>query len=63
METSAFHVHLSQKQANVIEKYLKAGDDAKQVKWITIDEATDEFNHLYANHKQLLLLAKPKSRY
>ncbi|HOU36203.1 MAG TPA: NUDIX domain-containing protein, partial [Candidatus Omnitrophota bacterium] len=50
METTAVHLHLTPEKAVTIR--LKAGDDAKEVKWIRFNE--EILDHLYASHGDFL---------
>ena len=49
IETVAVHRHCD---AFLAERLcLKSGDDAADVKWMTIDDANPEYQNLYASHK------------
>jgi ADP-ribose pyrophosphatase len=50
METDAYHLHLTTKQAKAIT--LKADDDAKEVKWMVCDQKNIE--ELYASHSSVV---------
>lgn len=52
METSAYHIHLTNEQAN---QTLRAGDDARDALWIDINE--ENLNNLYASHSELVYKA------
>ena len=53
METSAYHFHID--DAELAEKLtLAAGDDAKHVRWLDVDDAVPEFKALYASHRAIV---------
>ena len=37
--------------------HWQAGDDAARVKWLEVDEKSDEYRKLYASHKSMVDLA------
>lgn len=53
METTAKHLHLGEDQARKLT--LEAGDDAKAVRWLKIDE--EALSNLYASHGPMILKA------
>lgn len=66
IETCAFQYdwpeslkHLTKEE---IEKVFVGGSDAVEVKWIPIREGNTEFDHLYASHKSMVLLAMKQRR-
>ena len=49
IETTAYHFHCDKKVASLLT--LEAGDDAQSVKWVNIAPDSDDYNNLYASHK------------
>jgi len=52
IETTAMHFHCEQEMGEML--YLEAGDDAARVKWLEVNEKSDEYLKLYASHKQMI---------
>jgi hypothetical protein len=50
METTAKHLHLAAETADMMD--LKAGDDARAVRWLRLEEKT--VRNLYASHCSLI---------
>ena len=59
METTAVHYHCTEELGDMLQ--FNAGDDAAEVKWMTIND--DNLNKLYASHKSMVLLASAELTY
>ena len=59
IESCVFHAHLSADDAAALTPLLKAGDDAKEVRWMAVsaEGESDEMKKLYASHKLIVQLA------
>lgn len=55
IETTAKHFHCSEELAKQLDNIgLKAGSDARSVKWLDISEKNPEYKNLYADHKLMV---------
>lgn len=57
LETSVFLFNINKPQRDKLLKTMVAGDDAKSIKLIDIDENNKKYKHLYANHKEFVEIA------
>lgn len=53
METVAVHFECDDELGEKL-NFLRAGDDAVDVKWLDVDQTNDEYNKLYASHRELV---------
>lgn len=60
MESYCLHYHLSPDVASELTPYLRAGDDARAVRWMKIDPNQTEFQQLYASHRPIIERAAEK---
>merc|ERR1712224_765285 len=58
METVAFHFHCSAELGELLP--LEAGDDAKNVTWLDVDESDLRYKNLYADQRKWLCLVKAR---
>lgn len=57
IETCVYLFILNENQRNFLIKNMNAGDDAKSITLIDIDENNKYYNSLYANHKEFVNIA------
>lgn len=59
METWCMHYHIPPQSplAEMLSLGLRAGDDASEVEWLTIQEGNERFGSLYASHKSMVMKA------
>ena len=60
METTAYHFHCDPTAAGMLK--LHAGDDAAKVKWVDISADSDDYNNLYASHKDWVDMIEKRVR-
>jgi hypothetical protein len=60
IESYAMHFHLSPSVAAELTPLLRAGDDAKDVKWLLASEDNPEMQKLYGSHRPILQMAVRK---
>lgn len=54
METSVYLFNINQSQREILLKTMYAGDDAKSISLIDIDESNKKYKKMYANHKEFV---------